>query len=47
MHHEDVGMRLARGGFDATDAAQGWSAQADVQRGGRGGPHPTGWTRRG
>ncbi|GAA2850938.1 formylglycine-generating enzyme family protein [Microbacterium arabinogalactanolyticum] len=47
MHHDDVGMRLARGGFDGVDSAQGWSAQADVERGGRGGPHPIGWTQRG
>ncbi len=47
MHHADVGMRLARGGFDAEDAAQGWSAWADAERGGRGGPRPLGWTRRG
>lgn len=47
MHHDDVGMRLARGGFDTAQAAQGWSMQADIERGGRGGPHPVGWTRRG
>ncbi|REJ05507.1 formylglycine-generating enzyme family protein [Microbacterium bovistercoris] len=47
MHHEDVGMRLARGGFDAVDAAQGWSATVDVERGGRGGARPLGWTPRG
>jgi formylglycine-generating enzyme required for sulfatase activity len=46
MHHDDVGMRLARGGFDAVDAAQGWSAQADAERSGRGGAHPVGWTPR-
>jgi len=46
MHHDDVGMRLARGGFDGQDAAQGWSARADVERGGRGGPRPMGWTPR-
>ena len=28
--HEDVGFRLARGGFEETDAAQGWSATPDV-----------------
>lgn len=43
MHHEDVGFRVARGGFDGEDAAQGWSASAD--RGGSG-PHPPGWTPR-
>src|SRR5690606_17971532 len=41
-HHDDVGMRLARGGFDGSDAAQGWSARADVERGGRGGSRPFG-----
>jgi formylglycine-generating enzyme required for sulfatase activity len=47
MHHDDVGMRLARGGFDAVDEAQGWSARTDVERGGRGGARPFGWTPRG
>lgn len=46
MHHDDVGMRLARGAFDGEDAAQGWSAQADVEQGGRGGARPLGWTPR-
>ena len=46
MHHDDVGMRLARGGFAGADAAQGWSAAQDVARGGRGGPRPLGWTPR-
>lgn len=27
MHHEDVGLRLARGAFDTVDRAQGWSAR--------------------
>jgi hypothetical protein len=44
MHHEDVGFRVARGGFDVTDAAQGWSAQADLERAGVDGPLPFGWT---
>ncbi|WP_394554850.1 formylglycine-generating enzyme family protein [Agromyces sp. MMS24-JH15] len=47
MHHEDVGFRVARGGFDAVDAAQGWSAQADLERADVGGPLPSGWTPRG
>jgi sulfatase modifying factor 1 len=47
MHHEDVGMRLARGGFDSIDAAQGWSAAADRERGLVDGPMPSGWTPRG
>ena len=46
MHHEDVGFRVARGGFDAEDAAQGWSAAADRDRGGGSGPRPPGWTPR-
>ncbi len=32
MHHDDVGFRVARGGFDAIDAAQGWSRRADEER---------------
>lgn len=44
MHHEDVGFRLARGGFDAVDAAQGWSAAADRERAETDGPLPPGWT---
>ncbi|WP_344820436.1 formylglycine-generating enzyme family protein [Microbacterium soli] len=47
MHHDDVGMRLARGGFDTVDAAQGWSAGEDLERGARGMPRPFGWTPRG
>ena len=46
MHHEDVGFRVARGGFDATDAAQGWSAEADEERAAIDGPLPPGWTPR-
>lgn len=47
MHHDDVGFRVARGGFDAVDAAQGWSAAADRERAEDGdGPHPSGWTPR-
>lgn len=45
--HEDVGFRFARGGFDAEAAAQGWSAAEDAERGGLGGPLPSGWTPRG
>lgn len=44
MHHDDVGFRLARGGFDAIDAAQGWSAAADEENGAFDGPVPVGWT---
>lgn len=46
MHHEDVGLRLARGGFDAVDAAQGWSAAADLERAATTAPLPSGWTPR-
>lgn len=46
MHHDDVGFRVARGGFDATDAAQGWSARADLERAAIDGPLPPGWTPR-
>lgn len=44
MHHEDVGVRLARGGFDRIAEAQGWSAAADRDRADSPGPHPPGWT---
>ncbi|GAA1923307.1 SUMF1/EgtB/PvdO family nonheme iron enzyme [Microbacterium aoyamense] len=44
MHHDDVGVRIARGGFDARDAAQGWSAKADRERALFDGPTPPGWT---
>ena len=44
MHHEDVGLRLARGGFDAVDEAQGWSAAVDRERALGDGPLPSGWT---
>ncbi|WP_127820558.1 formylglycine-generating enzyme family protein [Microbacterium sp. CPCC 204701] len=44
MHHDDVGFRVARGGFDAIDAAQGWSLRADEERAVYDGPTPPGWT---
>lgn len=44
MHHDDVGLRLARGGFDGVDAAQGWSATEDRRRAEAPGPTPPGWT---
>ncbi|QEE62474.1 formylglycine-generating enzyme family protein [Salinibacterium sp. dk2585] len=44
MHHDDLGFRVARGGFDAKDAAQGWSAAADTERAVLDGPLPPGWT---
>ncbi|WP_221584535.1 SUMF1/EgtB/PvdO family nonheme iron enzyme [Microbacterium sp. G2-8] len=44
MHHDDVGFRLARGGFDAVDEAQGWSARADEENAIIDGPVPFGWT---
>ncbi len=46
MTHDDVGFRVARGGFDATDAAQGWSAAVDRERAAGGDPRPFGWTPR-
>lgn len=46
MHHEDVGFRLARGGFDAVAEAQGWSAAVDRERAELDGPLPPGWTPR-
>ncbi len=47
MSHPDLGLRLARGGFDDELAAQGWSAVADAQRGKITGMLPSGWTPRG
>ncbi|WP_156762241.1 formylglycine-generating enzyme family protein [Microbacterium karelineae] len=44
MHHDDVGFRVARGGFDARDGAQGWSAAADEENAIVDGPIPVGWT---
>ena len=46
MSHPDVGLRLARGAFDAGQAAQGWSAAADTERGAISGMLPSGWTPR-
>ncbi|MBU4464423.1 MAG: formylglycine-generating enzyme family protein [Actinobacteria bacterium] len=42
--HQDVGFRVARGGFDTKDAAQGWSLAADRERAQVNGPLPMGWT---
>jgi sulfatase modifying factor 1 len=44
MHHDDVGLRVARGGFETADAAQGWSASLDRERAAIDGPLPPGWT---
>lgn len=44
MHHDDVGMRVARGAFDTPGQAQGWSGQADRERAVVDGPVPFGWT---
>lgn len=41
---DDVGFRVARGGFDDPQAAQGWSAQDDRERSFSDGPIPFGWT---
>lgn len=46
MHHEDVGLRLARGAFDTPGRAQGWSAAADRERAAYDGALPSGWTPR-
>lgn len=46
MHHDDVGMRVARGAFDTPGRAQGWSAQEDRERAVTDGPLPMGWTPR-
>ncbi|MGN7859344.1 formylglycine-generating enzyme family protein [Microbacterium sp. 22303] len=43
---DDLGFRLARGGFDGVDAAQGWSLNADEERALLAGPLPSGWTPR-
>ncbi|MDJ0316332.1 formylglycine-generating enzyme family protein [Arthrobacter antibioticus] len=47
MTHPDVGMRLARGAFEGNQAAQGWSAKVDTERGTIAGALPSGWTPRG
>jgi len=44
--HDDVGFRVARGGFDRTDEAQGWSARVDRERADLDTPLPPGWTPR-
>lgn len=44
MSHPDLGLRLARGAFDDSPAVQGWSAEADSERGKNVGPVPSGWT---
>lgn len=47
MHHEDVGLRLARGAFEHEGEAQGWSARADQERALSDEVRPIGWTPRG
>lgn len=47
MSHPDLGLRLARGAFDGSPAAQGWSAAVDSERGKPSGVLPSGWTPRG
>lgn len=44
MHHDDVGLRLARGAFETPGEAQGWSAENDRERASFDGPLPSGWT---
>jgi len=46
MSHPDVGLRLARGAFDAGPTVQGWSAAEDAERGRMTGMLPPGWTPR-
>lgn len=46
MSHEDLGFRLARGGFDQRDVVQGWSAIGDAERSAASGSLPVGWTPR-
>lgn len=46
MSHPDVGLRLARGTFGTEQAAQGWSAKTDIERGTIAGVLPSGWTPR-
>lgn len=47
MHHDDLGVRVARGAFDDDGGAvQGWSATADRERALVDGPVPFGWTPR-
>lgn len=41
---EDVGCRVARGGFTDRDVVQGWSARADQNRARVDGALPVGWT---
>lgn len=44
LQQDDIGFRVARGGFDAEGEAQGWSARADEERALWDGPVPFGWT---
>jgi len=46
MSHPDVGLRLAKGSFSTGQAAQGWSAKSDIERGRISGALPSGWTPR-
>ncbi|MGP9490434.1 formylglycine-generating enzyme family protein [Glutamicibacter sp. AOP33-2CA-4] len=46
MSHPDLGLRMARGAFDDEQATQGWSAEADYERGKITGMLPSGWTPR-
>ncbi|QDZ13726.1 formylglycine-generating enzyme family protein [Humibacter ginsenosidimutans] len=43
-YQDDVGFRLARGGFDSEDEAQGWSAADDRERAMTNALLPPGWT---
>ena len=46
MTHPDLGLRLARGAFQDAVTVQGWSAEADSERGKITGMLPSGWTPR-
>lgn len=46
MSHPDLGLRMARGAFDEAPVVQGWSAEADSERGKITGMLPSGWTPR-
>jgi sulfatase modifying factor 1 len=46
LRQDDVGFRVARGGFSTPGVAQGWSAEADRERAVIDGMLPPGWTPR-
>lgn len=44
IRHDDLGFRMARGGFSSCSVVQGWSASLDADRATVLGPRPVGWT---